>query len=71
MCFSNRETACSERKEVGVLNHNGAYSEYVILVALSPRIELQEQKCPSYVSSQNKKIIYHVWFNTKKISCTI
>jgi len=31
MCFSNRETACSERKEVGVLNHNGAYSEYVIL----------------------------------------
>ena len=31
MCLSSRETACSERKEVGVLNYNGAYSEYVVL----------------------------------------
>ena len=31
MCLSGRETACSERKEVGVLNYNGAYSEYVVL----------------------------------------
>ena len=31
MCLSGRETACSERKEVGVLNYNGAYSEFVIL----------------------------------------
>ena len=31
MCLTGRETACSERKEVGVLNYNGAYSEYVIL----------------------------------------
>ena len=31
MCLSARETACPRRKEVGVLNYNGAYSEYVIL----------------------------------------
>ncbi len=31
MCLSGRETACDERKEVGVLNYNGAYSEFVIL----------------------------------------
>jgi D-arabinose 1-dehydrogenase-like Zn-dependent alcohol dehydrogenase/GT2 family glycosyltransferase len=33
MCLSSRETACSERKEVGVLNYNGAYSEYVVLAS--------------------------------------
>ena len=33
MCLSGRETACSERKEVGVLNYNGAYSEYVVLAS--------------------------------------
>ena len=33
MCLTGRETACSERKEVGVLNYNGAYSEYVILAS--------------------------------------
>lgn len=33
MCLSGRETACSERKEVGVLNYNGAYSEYIILAS--------------------------------------
>ena len=33
MCLSSRETACLERKEVGVLNYNGAYSEYVILAS--------------------------------------
>ncbi|MFQ6678715.1 MAG: alcohol dehydrogenase catalytic domain-containing protein [Fidelibacterota bacterium] len=31
MCLSNRKTACVERKEVGVLNHDGGYSEYVSL----------------------------------------
>ena len=33
MCLSSRETACSERKEVGVLNYNGAYSEYIVLAS--------------------------------------
>ena len=33
MCLSGRETACSERREVGVLNYNGAYSEYVVLAS--------------------------------------
>jgi len=31
MCLSNRSTACLERKEVGVLNHDGGYAEYVSL----------------------------------------
>ena len=31
MCFSGRETACTQRKEVGVLNQNGAYAEYITL----------------------------------------
>ena len=31
MCLTGRETACSERKEVGVLNYNGAYAEYLVL----------------------------------------
>ncbi len=31
MCLSNRQTACLDRKEVGVLNHDGGYSEYVTL----------------------------------------
>ena len=31
MCLSGRETACLKRKEVGVLNYNGAYAEYVTL----------------------------------------
>mgnify|MGYP001407737382 FL=1 len=31
MCLSGRETACQERKEVGVLNYHGAYGEYIAL----------------------------------------
>ncbi len=31
MCLSNRKAACLERKEVGVLNQDGGYSEYVSL----------------------------------------
>jgi len=31
MCLTGRETACVKRKEVGVLNCNGAYAEYLIL----------------------------------------
>lgn len=30
-CLSGYETACKERKEVGVLNYDGAYSEYINL----------------------------------------
>jgi len=30
-CLSGRETACLARKEVGVLNYNGAYAEYISL----------------------------------------
>ena len=33
MCLSGRETACSERMEVGVLNYNGAYGEFVVLAS--------------------------------------
>jgi threonine dehydrogenase-like Zn-dependent dehydrogenase len=31
MCLSGRSTACLERKEVGVLNYDGGYAEYVTL----------------------------------------
>ena len=31
MCLTGRETACSKRKEVGVLNYNGAYAEYLVI----------------------------------------
>lgn len=30
-CLSGREIACTERKEVGVLNYHGAYAEYISL----------------------------------------
>ena len=33
LCLSGRDIACAERKEVGVLNYNGAYSEFISLPA--------------------------------------
>jgi threonine dehydrogenase-like Zn-dependent dehydrogenase len=31
MCLSDRNTACTQRQEVGVLNYDGGYAEYVTL----------------------------------------
>ena len=31
MCLSDRNTACTQRQEVGILNYNGGYAEYVTL----------------------------------------